>query len=68
MKKLGIMIRLLISRITIQRVVLAFLDDTNLYSNKGNYIERIQIVINKYTRLFKVTGGGIQQTKSYCHR
>ena len=46
------MIKSPISRITIQRAALAFVDDTNLYTNRIKSEERIQKSVDVYTRLF----------------
>ena len=64
---LGVMIRASISRKIVQQATLAFVNDTNLYSNKLRCNEMIQQSVNVYTRLFEVTGGAIQQGKSYCY-
>ena len=42
-----------------QRTEIAFIDDTDFYSNKNNYNENMQKIMDKYTALHKTIGGRI---------
>ena len=66
-RKLRVIIIGLISRKGIQRVALAFVDNTNLYTNRIKCQERIQKAAEIYTKLFKATGGLISREKKYCY-
>ena len=62
------MIQYPISKETIQRIAIAFVDETNFYTNGLNFELKMQMIIDLYTKLYEVTGGKIQQTKImfYC--
>ena len=51
----------------IDRTVLAFMDNNNIYTNRQNYQQKIQRIIDKYTTLYEVTGGCIQKEKSFLY-
>jgi len=57
-----------ISRFIIQRITIAFVDDTDFYINGRNYEIKMQLIIDLYTKLYEATGGKIQQMKImfYC--
>ena len=57
------MLRHPISSVIIQRIAIAFVDDTNFYTNGPNYEEKMQLIMNLYTKLYEVIGGKIQQKK-----
>ena len=52
----------------IQRVAIAFVDDTDFYSNGQKYNEDMQAIMKQYTELYEATGGKIQESKIlyYC--
>ena len=66
-RKLEVALWALISNHTIQRVVIAFIDDTNFYTNRSQYKEKIQQMLAVYIRLYEVIGSAIQQSKSYYY-
>ena len=67
-KKLGAMIRNPVSKRIIQRIAIAFVDDTDFYTNGQDYEEKMQLIMDLYTKLYEATGGKIQQDKInfYC--
>jgi len=67
-EKLGVAMRLLIKNKSIQRTTITFIDDTNFYTNRKQYVAKIQAMINRYTSLYQVIGRAIQHEKSYSYR
>ena len=67
-KQLGAMIKNPISKQIIQRIAIAFVDDTDFYTNGPEYELKMQMIMDIYTKLYEATGGKIQQTKImfYC--
>ena len=67
-KKLGASIRAPISKEVFQRIAIAFVDDTDFYTNGIDFELKMQLIIEIYTRLYEATGGKIQQEKImfYC--
>ena len=59
-KNLGAMLRHPISSVIIQWIAIVFVDDTNFYMNGPNYEEKMQLIMDLYTKLYKATGGEIQ--------
>ena len=57
-----------ITKQIIQRIAIAFIDDTDFYTNGLDYETKMQLIMDIYTKLYKATGGKIQQTKImfYC--
>ena len=51
------------SKDAIQRMAIAFADDTNFYVNRPNYEIKIQIIKDLCTKLYEETGGKTQQIK-----
>jgi hypothetical protein len=66
-KDLRVITSLLITEEEIQRVVLAFVDDTSFYTNSGNMENNMREIIRIYTRLYKAIEGKVEQSKSYCY-
>ena len=50
-----------------QRLVVAYIDDTSFYTGRDNYEIKIQNIIDIYTALYKATGGLIEYEKSHCY-
>ena len=67
-KNLGAMLKDPISKEIIQRIAIAFVDDTDFYTNGPNYEQKMQLIMDMYTQLYEATGGKIQQAKImfYC--
>ena len=47
-----------------QQLVVAFIDDTDFVSKGEDYTKKMQFMLDKYTRLYKVTGGYVQHDKT----
>ena len=54
-KNLGIKIYQLSTKTSIERIVIAFVDNTSFYSNRDNLQKKIIMIIQHYTRLYKAT-------------
>jgi len=54
---LGVAMRALIINKSIQRVVIAFVDNINFYTNGRNYGNKIQMILDIYIVLYKAIGG-----------
>ena len=67
-KRLGVVVRLLLSLVEFIRYAIAFVDDTDFYTNDRNFNEKMQLIMDMYTRLYEATGGKIQENKIlyYC--
>jgi hypothetical protein len=67
-KKLGAKLRAPISKEEFQRIAIAFVDDTDFYTNGVDFELKMQLIMEIYTRLYEATGGKIQQEKImfYC--
>ena len=67
-KKLGAILLHPISNVIIQQIAIAFVDDTDFYTNGRNYKIKMQLIMDLYTKLYEATGGKIQQMKImfYC--
>ena len=67
-KKLGASIRAPISKEVFQRIAIAFVDDTDFYTNGIDFELKMQLIMEIYTQLYEATGGKIQQEKImfYC--
>ena len=67
-QNLGAILKNPISKVIIQRIAIAFVDDTDFYTNGRNYEMKMQLIMDLYTKLYEATGGKIQQTKImfYC--
>jgi len=52
----------------LQRVAIAFVDDTDFYANGEEYESNMQKIMENYTTLYEATGGQIQESKVmfYC--
>ena len=50
------------------RLAIAFVDDTDFYTNDTDFNQKMQLLMNLYTRLYEATGGKIQESKIlyYC--
>ena len=57
---LGAMLKHPITKEIIQRIAIAFVDDMDFYTNGPNYELKMQMIIDLYTKLYKVTKGKIQ--------
>ena len=62
-KKLGVVVTFPISRGSFIRIAIAFVDDTDFYTNDFRCIQIMQEAMNIYTRLYEATGGKVQQIK-----
>ena len=62
-QNLGVKLKNPISKEIIQRIAIAFVDDTDFYTNGLNYEIKMQLIMDIYTKLYEVTGGKIQQNK-----
>ena len=58
-EKLEAMIRVQISRVIIQQVALAFIDNMNMYSNSKDCKQWMQRGVDKYIKLFEATDSAI---------
>ena len=67
-KKLGAIIKLLITKTTEQRAAIVFIDDMNFYSNGQKYNKKIQSTLDTYMKLYEATRGSIQYDKNYIYR
>ena len=48
------------------RCVIAFVDDTDFYTNNEDFQEKMQLLMDMYTRLYEATGGGkYKRARSY---
>jgi len=65
---LGVVIHLPLSLEEYIRCAIAFVDDIDFYTNDKDFQEKIQLLMNIYTRLYEATGGKIQESKIlyYC--
>ena len=65
---MGIVTRLPISLEEFIRCAIAFVDDTDFYTNDKEFKEKMQRVMDMYTKLYEETGGKIQEDKIlyYC--
>ena len=52
----------------IRRTIIAYVDDTDFYTNGKDFIEKIKEIIDLYVRLYEATGAKIQKekVKFYC--
>jgi len=66
--KLGAQIKIQSENRMMQRVAIAFVDDTDFYVNGIDYESKMQAIMEIYTTLYEATGGQIQETKVifYC--
>ena len=58
-KNLGAKLQNPRSREIIQQIAIAFVDDTDFYTNGPNYELKMQMIMDIYTRLYEATGGKI---------
>jgi len=65
-KNLGAMLKDPISKEIIQRIAIAFVDDTDFYMNGPNYEQKMQLIMDMYTQLYEATGGKISLNKIVC--
>ena len=67
-QRLGAIIEIVKTNRIIQRVAIAFVDDTDFYTNGRGVDTKMQKIMNIYTSLYEATGGKIQQVKIlfYC--
>ena len=65
--KQGVLIIVPASNKDIECTVIAFVDNTSFYTNGQNYQNKIQIIVEEYTRLHKVIGEKVKQIKSFCY-
>ena len=65
---LGAILKHPIIKEIIQRIAIAFVDDTNFYTNGPNYELKMQIIMDLYTKLYEATRVKMQQSKImfYC--
>ena len=66
-KKLGVITIVLIIEEEVQRAAVAFVNDTSFYSNRRNIENKIQEILQVYTRLYEATSGRVEQSKSNCY-
>ena len=66
-KELGVLIIAPISNRTINRIAIAFVDDTSLYRNGESVQNKIQQIIDWYATLYEATGRKIEEQKSYFY-
>ena len=52
---------------TMQRLAIAFINDTSFYANRSNLQENIIEITADYTKLYKVIGSLIELNKSHCY-
>ena len=50
----------------IQRLAIAFVDDTSFNLSRTDFQYKIQMIVNEQTRLYKAIGGLIKHNKSYA--
>jgi len=65
--KLGAQIRIASEDRYIQRVAIAFVDDTDFYANGPQFQMNMQQIMTNYTKLYEATGGKIQESKVMCY-
>jgi len=67
-KRLGAVFNTPLSQKLLQRLAIAFVDDTDFYTNGHDFERKMQMIMDLYTKLYEATGGKIQQTKIlfYC--
>ena len=67
-QNLGAIIEIVRTNRIIQRVAIAFVDDTDFYTNGNEVRTKMQRIMNIYTSLYEATGGKVQQVKIvlYC--
>ena len=53
---LGAIIEVIKSQKSLQRVAIAFVDDTNFYTNGPDFKQKMQEIINIYIKLYEATG------------
>ena len=53
------MIQYPISKEIIQRIAIAFVDDTDFYTNRPNFELKMQMIMDLYTKLYEAIGGKI---------
>ena len=53
------MVKIPISRQDLVRSAIAFVDDTDFYTNGRNFMEKMKEVMNTCTGLYEATGGEI---------
>ena len=65
---LGVIMRLPLSFEEFTRCVIAFVNDIDFYTNNKDFQEKMQLLMDMYTRLYEATGGKIQESKIlyYC--
>ena len=67
-KRLGAIFETPITRQILQRLAIAFVDNTDFYTNGIDFERKMQQIMDLYTKLYEATGRKIQQTKIlfYC--
>ena len=67
---LGVAMEMPLSFKRFVRCAIAFVDDTDFYTNGSEFMCKMQEIMNLYTKLYEATGGKIQQAKIffYCWR
>ena len=66
-QNLGAEIHIASEKRRIQRVVVAFVDDTDFYANGEEYNNNMQNIMTQYTSLYEATGGKIQESKVFFY-
>jgi len=56
---LGVIVKLPFSKLLFIRSIIAFVDDTDFYTNNEDFATKMQQVMDIYIRLYEATGGKI---------
>jgi len=62
---LGVIARLPLSFEEFTRCVIAFVNDIDFYTNNKDFQEKMQLLMDMYTRLYEATGGKYKRARSY---